>query len=174
MRSATYLKPMGVSWSGRLCAAVMRLKDLGTLAAAPVPPAPVRAGSAGAFTLEGLRRYIIEQSKVRIAAFLNISCIGLVAWDYELTNIDLADVALSGVTGTMLTRFNAVETIDVKSALMADRTVDASHINVDTFHEKDAILREHCARVGYDAMSITIKPGWTTDVATLDAAERKS
>lgn len=31
---------------------------------------------------------------------------------------------------------------------------------------------EHCARVGYDAMSITIKPGWTTDVATLDAAER--
>ena len=31
---------------------------------------------------------------------------------------------------------------------------------------------EHCASVGYDAMSITIKPGWTTDVATLDAAER--
>jgi dihydroorotase len=54
----------------------------------------VDAGSAGAFTLEGLRRYIIEQSQVRIAAFLNISCIGLVAWDYELTNIELADVAL--------------------------------------------------------------------------------
>ena len=52
------------------------------------------AGSAGAFTLEGLRRYIIEPSQVRIAAFLNISCIGLVAWDYELTNIELADVAL--------------------------------------------------------------------------------
>lgn len=54
----------------------------------------VDAGSAGAFTLEGLRRYIIEQSQVRIAAFLNISCIGLVAWDYELTNIELADVTL--------------------------------------------------------------------------------
>ena len=54
----------------------------------------VDAGSAGAFTLEGLRRYIIEPSQVRIAAFLNISCIGLVAWDYELTNIELADVAL--------------------------------------------------------------------------------
>ena len=50
----------------------------------------VDAGSAGAFTLEGLRRYIIERSQVRIAAFLNISCIGLVAWDYELTNIELA------------------------------------------------------------------------------------
>ena len=36
----------------------------------------------------------------------------------------------------------AVETIDVKSALMADRTVDASHINVDTFHEtKTVVLR---------------------------------
>jgi len=34
----------------------------------------------------------------------------------------------------------AVETIDVKSALMADRTVDASHINVDTFHETKTVL----------------------------------
>jgi dihydroorotase len=54
----------------------------------------VDAGSAGAFTVEALRRYVIERAQVRIAAFLNISCIGLVAWDYELTNIDLADVAL--------------------------------------------------------------------------------
>lgn len=54
----------------------------------------IDAGSAGAFTLEGLRRYVIESAQVRIAAFLNISCIGLVAWDYELTQIDLADVAL--------------------------------------------------------------------------------
>ena len=34
----------------------------------------------------------------------------------------------------------AVETIDVKSALMADRTVDASHINVDTFHETKTVI----------------------------------
>ena len=34
----------------------------------------------------------------------------------------------------------AIETIDVKSALMADRTVDASHINVDTFHETKTIV----------------------------------
>ena len=50
----------------------------------------VDAGSAGAFTYDGLRRYVIEPAKVRIAAFLNISCIGLVAWDYELTQIDSA------------------------------------------------------------------------------------
>jgi osmotically-inducible protein OsmY len=34
----------------------------------------------------------------------------------------------------------AVETIDVKTALMADRTVDASHIDVDTFHETKTIV----------------------------------
>jgi osmotically-inducible protein OsmY len=51
----------------------------------------------------------------------------------------------------------AVETIDVKTALMADRTVDASHINVDTFHEtktvvlkgsvKTATQRDEAARI---------------------------
>jgi osmotically-inducible protein OsmY len=34
----------------------------------------------------------------------------------------------------------AMETIDVKAALMADRTVDASHINVDTFHETKTVV----------------------------------
>ena len=51
----------------------------------------------------------------------------------------------------------AIETIDVKSALMADRTVDASHINVDTSHEtktvvlkgsvKTATQRDEAARI---------------------------
>jgi predicted small secreted protein len=51
----------------------------------------------------------------------------------------------------------ATETIDVKSALMADRTVDASHINVDTMHEtktvvlkgsvKTATQRDEAARI---------------------------
>ena len=54
----------------------------------------VDAGSAGAFTFDGLRRYVIEPAKVRIAAFLNISCIGLVAWDYELTQLEFCDVNL--------------------------------------------------------------------------------
>jgi osmotically-inducible protein OsmY len=34
----------------------------------------------------------------------------------------------------------AVETMDVKTALMADRTVDASHIDVDTLHETKTIV----------------------------------
>ncbi len=51
----------------------------------------------------------------------------------------------------------AAETIDVKTALMADRTVDASHINVDTMHEtktvvlkgsvKTATQRDEAARI---------------------------
>ena len=51
----------------------------------------------------------------------------------------------------------AIRTIDVKSALMADRTVDASHINVDTFREtktvvlkgsvKSATQRDEAARI---------------------------
>ena len=47
-----------------------------------------------AFTYDGFRRYVIDRAKVRIAAFLNISCIGLVAWDYELTQLELCDVDL--------------------------------------------------------------------------------
>lgn len=51
----------------------------------------------------------------------------------------------------------AAETIDVKSALMADRTVDASHINVDTLSDtktvvlkgsvKSATERDEAARI---------------------------
>jgi len=44
------------------------------------------AGSAGAVTLQGFRDYVVESSKVRILSFVNISSIGLVAQDYELTN----------------------------------------------------------------------------------------
>ena len=62
--------------------------------------------------------------------------------------------ATSDATGAVKA---AIETIDVKSALMADRTVDASHINVDTFHEtktvvlkgsvKTATQRDEAARI---------------------------
>jgi L-ribulose-5-phosphate 3-epimerase len=32
---------------------------------------------------------------------------------------------------------------------------------------------EHCARLGFDGYTMAVKPGWTTDAATLDAAERR-
>ena len=62
----------------------------------------------------------------------------------------------------------AVETVDVKSALMADRTVDASHINVDTFADtktvalkgsvKTATQRDEAARI-----AATEAPGYRID-----------
>lgn len=54
----------------------------------------VDAGSAGAFNLDGFREFIVEAAEVRIFAFLNISGIGLVANDYELTNLAYCDPAL--------------------------------------------------------------------------------
>jgi dihydroorotase len=52
------------------------------------------AGSAGAVSLQGFRDYVIDTSKVRIYAFVNISSIGLIAQDYELTNPEYSNVAL--------------------------------------------------------------------------------
>lgn len=54
----------------------------------------VDAGSAGAMTLQGFRDYIIAPSKVKIYAFVNISTIGLVGQDYELTNPEYCNVAM--------------------------------------------------------------------------------
>ena len=31
----------------------------------------------------------------------------------------------------------------------------------------------HCAALGFDGLEMTVIPGWTTDAATLDAAERR-
>ena len=54
----------------------------------------VDAGSAGAVTLGGFRNSVITPSTVRVYAFVNISCIGLVAEDYELTNPEYCNVEL--------------------------------------------------------------------------------
>ncbi len=52
-------------------------------------------GSAGAYTFPGLRRYVIEPSRVRIYALLNLSSIGLVAPTWEFANLDYCDVELA-------------------------------------------------------------------------------
>ena len=54
----------------------------------------IDAGSAGAFGFGGLRKFIIDRSKVRISAFLNISWLGLTGPDYELTNLEFCDLDL--------------------------------------------------------------------------------
>lgn len=51
----------------------------------------VDAGSAGGYAIGGLRRFVGGPSAVRVLAFLNISCIGLVARSWELANAHYLD-----------------------------------------------------------------------------------
>jgi len=81
---------------------------------------------------------------------------------------DASATAREGASSTGGAVAAAVETIDVKSALMADRSVDASHINVDTYHEtktvalkgsvKTATQRDEAARI-----AATEAPGYRVD-----------
>ena len=52
------------------------------------------AGSAGALNLPGLREFVVDRSRVRITAFLNISNIGLVGENHECANLAYLDVDL--------------------------------------------------------------------------------
>lgn len=54
----------------------------------------VDAGSAGAVTFQGFRDYVIERSKVKVFAYINIAYIGLVAQDYELSNTEYSNIEL--------------------------------------------------------------------------------
>ncbi len=54
----------------------------------------IDAGSAGAYTLSGFRDSIIKPASVRIYSLLNISAIGLVPSDFELTRVEWCDVGL--------------------------------------------------------------------------------
>jgi dihydroorotase len=46
----------------------------------------IDAGSAGAFTIRGFRRFVADRAQVRIKAFLNVSSIGLVAPSWEVAS----------------------------------------------------------------------------------------
>jgi dihydroorotase len=54
----------------------------------------IDAGSAGALTLAGLRRYVIDETVVKIFALLNVSYLGLIAPDYELAREEFWDRAI--------------------------------------------------------------------------------
>jgi dihydroorotase len=58
----------------------------------------VDAGSAGAYSFPGFRRYAVEASRTRVFAFLHISSIGLIARTYESSNLDYCDVELAAAT----------------------------------------------------------------------------
>ncbi len=53
------------------------------------------AGSAGAYSFPGFRRYIAEANRVRTFCLLNLSAIGLIAPTWELSNLDYCDIDLA-------------------------------------------------------------------------------
>ena len=55
----------------------------------------IDVGSAGAYSFPGFRRHVIEHSRARIYALLNLSSIGLIAPTWEFANIDYCDADLA-------------------------------------------------------------------------------
>lgn len=53
------------------------------------------AGTAGAYSFPGFRRWVVEGSQSRVLALLNLSAIGLVAPTYEVANLDYCDLGLA-------------------------------------------------------------------------------
>ncbi len=78
----------------------------------------VDAGSAGAYSFPGFRRYAVEGSRTRILAFLNIATIGLIARTYELGTLDYCDVDL----GAAIVEANRDVIVGVKARIDRDTT----------------------------------------------------
>jgi dihydroorotase len=76
------------------------------------------AGSAGAYSFPGFRRYAVEGSRARILAFLNIATIGLIARTYELGTLDYCDVDL----GAAIVEANRDVIVGVKARIDRDTT----------------------------------------------------
>lgn len=54
----------------------------------------IDAGSAGAMNLAGLREFVADRARVRVLAFMNIACVGLIGPDYELRVLDYCDTEI--------------------------------------------------------------------------------
>ncbi|MGI8475233.1 MAG: amidohydrolase/deacetylase family metallohydrolase [Thermomicrobiales bacterium] len=52
-------------------------------------------GSAGGYSFPGFRRYVVERSRSKVFALLNLSSIGLIGPTWEFANIDYCDVGLA-------------------------------------------------------------------------------
>ena len=78
----------------------------------------VDAGSAGAYSFPGFRRYAVEGSRARILAFLNIATIGLIARTYELSTLDYCDVDL----GAAIVEANRDVIVGIKARIDRDTT----------------------------------------------------
>lgn len=76
------------------------------------------AGSAGAYSFPGFRRYVAEPSRARIYSLLNLSAIGLIAPTWEFSNLDYCDVALA----TTIVEQNRDLIVGIKARIDANTT----------------------------------------------------
>ncbi len=58
----------------------------------------VDAGSVGGYNFPAFRRYVVAASQTRLFSILNLSCIGLTAPTYEMSNLDYLDLGLARQT----------------------------------------------------------------------------
>jgi dihydroorotase len=80
----------------------------------------VSAGDAGANTIEGFRRLVVQQSRTRVLAFLHVSSVGLAPWPAgEARDLDLLDVG----AGIRAARENADIVVGVKVRMTADQVI---------------------------------------------------
>jgi len=75
-------------------------------------------GSAGGYTWPGFRRYVVEPSKSKVFALLNLPSIGLVAPTWELSNIDYCDIDL----GQMIVEANRDLILGIKARIDPNTT----------------------------------------------------
>ena len=75
-------------------------------------------GSAGGYTWPGFRRYVVEPSRSKVFALLNLSSIGLVAPTWELSNIDYCDIDL----GRMIVDLNRDLILGIKARIDPNTT----------------------------------------------------
>ena len=75
-------------------------------------------GSAGAYSFPGFRKYIVEPSKSKVFALLNLSSIGLIAQTWEFSNLDYCDVDLA----EMITNLNRDLILGIKARIDKNTT----------------------------------------------------
>lgn len=100
-------------------------------------------GSAGGYNFSGMRRHIVEKSKSRVYALLNISSIGLTGPTWELSNIDYLDVPLA------------------QTIIEANRDVDRGRQGAHRFQHHSRRRHQgarYCARAGRSGRSAVDDP----------------
>lgn len=112
----------------------------------------VDAGSSGANTFPGFRKYIIERAATRIYALLNISTIGLVVQNEIYLDPKMIDVNA------------AVKTIQENRAMILGIKVRITGRDQDVPHDIDVLKK---AREAADQAAVPIMLHWTNDPALL-------